>query len=105
MISEGDLSCLSVTFSVYRPIALLPVFSQVIKKVMARALNRHLENNLLYSDKQHGYRQKRSTVTALIQLQEDIVKKFEEGKNSALLYVTILQLPSTPSPTPFSSRN
>ena len=69
----------------YRPIALLPVFSKVIEKVMARALNRHLENNLLYSDKQHGYRQKRSTATALIQLQEDIVKKFEEGKSSALL--------------------
>ena len=53
--------------------------------MMARALNRYLENNLLYSDKQHGYRQKRSTATALIQLQEDIVKKFEEGKSSALL--------------------
>ena len=71
--------------SKYRPIALLPVFRKVMEKVMARALNRHLENNLLYSDKQHGYRQKRSTATALIQLQEDIVKKFEEGKSSALL--------------------
>ena len=69
----------------YRPIALLPVFSKVIEKVMAKALNRHLENNSLYSDKQHGYRRKRSTATALIQLQEDILKKFEENKSSALL--------------------
>ena len=37
---------------------------------MAKALNRHLENNSLYSDKQHGYRRKRSTATALIQLQQ-----------------------------------
>ena len=69
----------------YRPIALLPVFSKIIEKVMARALNKHLESNKLYSDKQHGYRRNRSTATALIQLQEDILTKFEENKSSALL--------------------
>ena len=52
---------------------------------MARALNKHLEKNKLYSDIQHGYRQNRSTATALIQLQEDILAKFEESKSSALL--------------------
>ena len=69
----------------YRPIALLPVFSKIIEKVMAEKLNKHLENNLLYSDKQHGYRRRRSTATALLQLQDDILTKFEENKSSALL--------------------
>ena len=69
----------------YRPIALLPVFSKVIEKVVAEMLNKHLEDNLLFSDKQHGYRRRRSTATALLQLQEDILTKFEENKSSALL--------------------
>ena len=71
--------------SKYRPIALLPVFSKVIEKVMSEHLNKHLESNLLYSDKQHGYRARRSTATALIQLQEDILKKYEENKSRATL--------------------
>ena len=69
----------------YRPIALLPVFSKVIEKIVSEKLNNHLESNLLYSDKQHGYRARRSTATALLQLQEDILTKFEENKSSCLL--------------------
>ena len=63
----------------YRPIALLPVLSKVLEKFVSRWLNSHMENNSLWSDRQHGYRRHRSTATALIQLQEEILMKHEEG--------------------------
>ncbi len=69
----------------YRPIALLPVLSKVLEKFVSRWLNSHMENNSLWSDRQHGYRRHRSTATALIQLQEEILKKHEEGSDVAML--------------------
>ena len=71
--------------SKYRPIALLPVFSKVLEKFVSLWLNEYLEVNGLWSDRQHGYRKHRSTATALLQLQEEILKKFEEGKDVAVL--------------------
>ena len=69
----------------YRPIALLPCFSKVLEKFVSQWLNRHLEVNNLWSDKQHGYRKFRSTSTALVQLQEDIMTKYEEGHDVAVM--------------------
>ena len=69
----------------YRPIALLPVMSKVLEKFVSRWLNRHMETNGLWSDKQHGYRSNRSTATALVQLQEDIMTKYEKGHDVAVM--------------------
>ena len=68
----------------YRPIALLPVFSKILEKFISKWMNNHMETNKLWSDRQHGYRQKRSTSTALLQLQEDILTRFEEGHDVAV---------------------
>ena len=68
----------------YRPIALLPVFSKILEKFVSRWLNQHMEKNRLWSDRQHGYREKRSTATALLQLQEEVLKRFEEGHDVAV---------------------
>ena len=71
--------------SKYRPISLLPVFSRVLEKFVSRWLSEYLEENNLLSDRQHGYRRHRSTATALLQLQEEIMKKYEEGHDMAVL--------------------
>ena len=68
----------------YRPIALLPVMSKILEKFISRWLNQHMEKNRLWSDRQHGYRGKRSTATALLQLQEEVLKRFEEGHDVAV---------------------
>ena len=52
---------------------------------MSRWLNSYLEVNRLWSDRQHGYRQHRSTSTALLQLQEEILNRHEEGSDVAML--------------------
>ena len=69
----------------YRPIALLPVLSKILEKFVSKWLNSYLEVNNLWSDRQHGYRRHRSTATALLQLQEEILKKHEEGSDVAML--------------------
>ena len=69
----------------YRPIALLPVMSKILEKFVSMWLNKHLEENRLWSDKQHGYRRNRSTATALLQLQEDIMTKYEEGHDVSVM--------------------
>ena len=69
----------------FRPIALLPVMSKVLEKFVSRWLNKHMEENGLWNDKQHGYRSNRSTASALLQLQEDIMTKYEEGHDVAIM--------------------
>ena len=85
----------------YRPIALLPVLSKVLEKFVSKWLNNHMEFNKLWSDRQHGYRRHRSTATALLQLQEEILKRHEEGQDVAMLCFDSSQ-PSTPLHTPSS---
>ena len=69
----------------YRPIALLDSLSKVLERVVAERLTHYLEYRNLLSDKQHGYRKHRSTATCLLQLQEEIVTRYEKNQDSALL--------------------
>ena len=69
----------------YRPIALLNSLSKILEKIVGDRLNHHLESWRLYSDKQHGYRRKRSTATCLLQLQEEVMTRYEKGQDTALL--------------------
>ena len=56
----------------YRPISLTCVLCKVMEHIIASNLTKHLnKHNILY-DLQHGFRQKRSCETQLIQLVEDL---------------------------------
>ncbi len=62
----------------YRPIANLPSLSKLFEKLILARLDR------LYPDiegqHQHGFRQKRSTVTALLELQHEIATALDQNK-------------------------
>ena len=49
----------------YRPVAVLPALSKILERVIYWQLEAHLEENNLLPPAQHGFRQGRSTVTAL----------------------------------------
>lgn len=51
----------------YRQVSVLPAFSKVYEKAVSCRLASFLDNNNLLTDYQHGFRQNRSTETALIQ--------------------------------------
>ena len=58
----------------YRPIALLPILSKILEKVVSMQLMEYLESNNLLSNTQHGFRSKLSTETALMQITDAIYR-------------------------------
>ena len=64
---------------------MLNSFSKCLEKVMVRQLQRHLEENNLLSDNQHGFRPNRSTQTCILQLQNKILKEANKGNDTLLI--------------------
>lgn len=62
----------------YRPISILPVFSKIMEKAISTRLVNFLENNNLLSNSQFGFRQNRSTESALIQFVNNVYNCLEE---------------------------
>ena len=64
----------------YRPIALLPILSKVLEKVVFNQLVKYLEENNIIHPNLHGSRPGHNTSTALMQLYDKWVEEVEEGK-------------------------
>ena len=73
----------------YRPIALLPILSKILEKVISIQLMDHLESNNLLSNTQHGFRTKLSTETALIRVTDAI---YENIDNNLITLVILCDL-------------
>ena len=69
----------------YRPVALLPVISKVLEKVVFGQLVEYLEDNNLIHPNLHGSRQGHSTATALNQLYDFCMEEVDSGKMVGLL--------------------
>ena len=69
----------------YRPVALLPVLSKVMEKVVFSQLVIYLESNNLIHPNLHGSRAGHNTSTALIQLYDKWVEEVEDGKMVGVL--------------------
>ena len=66
-----------------RPISLLP------EKIMCKRLNAFLENNPIISDKKHGFRKQRSTITSITTLLDQVYLNLN---NSQPTYMAFLNL-------------
>ena len=69
----------------YRPIALLPILSKVLEKMVFSQLVTYLEQNNLIHPNLHGSRSGHSTATALIQLYDRWADDIEDGKMVGVL--------------------
>ena len=63
----------------YRPVALLPIFSKILERVIFNQLVKYLDENNLVNPNHHGSRQGHSTATALIQMYDQWVEEIEDG--------------------------
>jgi len=67
-------------FSDYRPISLLPSFSKIIEKIMYKRLYHYLDQQKVFVDEQHGFRQKTSMETAAFSLLNTILSSLDKKK-------------------------
>ena len=67
----------------YRPISMLSVFSKIFEKLIHNEVSNFFDSHNLFSSSQYGFRQKHSTVHALINAVSNLQESIDEG-NSAL---------------------
>ena len=68
-----------------RPVSNLTFISKVIEKVISGRLNEHLKNNSLFDPLQSTYRDKHSTESVFIKVQNDILSALDVGSSAILL--------------------
>ena len=70
----------------YRPVSLTCIACKVLESVVRDSIVSHFTNNKLYTECQHGFRKKRSCVTQLLQVMEDITLLLDEGNTVDIIY-------------------
>lgn len=73
----------------YRPISLLSVFSKIFEKILLKRIVHFLECNNLISNTQHGFRGKKSTLTALCAILDRIYKCLDNNDKVIALFVDL----------------
>ena len=68
----------------FRPVAILPVFSKVLERVIFNQIIQYLNDNNLLHPSHHAYRSGHNTTTALIQMYDTWVNAFEDGELSGV---------------------
>ena len=63
----------------YRPVALLPIFSKVLERIVFDQMVKYLDQNQLLNPNHHGSRHSHSTATALLQMYDQWIEEAEEG--------------------------
>ena len=69
----------------YRPVSCLNTASKVLEKVICNQLTKFMEVNGLLPNNQHGFREGRSTMTALTEIQKKWITSTEEGQITGVL--------------------
>ena len=69
----------------YRPVSLLPVFSKILERAIFCQVVQFMEDNELLHPFHHGFRQRHSTCTALLQMYDCWVEAFDSKDISAVL--------------------
>ena len=71
----------------YRPISLLPAFSKILEKLVAKQMIEYLKATGYLDNLQSAYKQSHSTITALLNVTDDI---YEALENSELTFLVLL---------------
>ena len=64
----------------YRPVAILPILSKILERVIFQQVVAHFDENQLFHPNHHGFRQHHNTCTALVQMYDGWVEAAERGE-------------------------
>ena len=73
----------------YRPVAILSPLSKILEKVVYLQLYEYLTANKLFHPNLHGYRQNRSTQTALLQMYDRWIRAAAAGQVSGVILIDL----------------
>ena len=73
----------------YRPVALLPIFSKILERVIYNQLVEYLDSEGVIHPNHHGSRQGHSTATALIQMYDKWVEEADQGNMVGVVMVDL----------------
>ena len=82
-VHKGDSRSLPENF---RPVSLTSHLIKTLERVIRKSLVSHLERNGFMDENQHGSREKRSTLSQLLQHHDEILKALEQGENIDSIY-------------------
>lgn len=85
VLKSGDKNCINN----YRPISVLTGLSKILEKIINNRLVKYLEDNKLLSDRQFGFRPKRSTSQAVHQLIDYLTTNLDNGRHSIGIFLDI----------------
>ena len=68
----------------YRPISFTSVFCKTMEKLIKGKIITRLEGNNLIDDSQHGFRNKRSCLTSLLDFSAPVIDTYDMGNNKAV---------------------
>ena len=71
----------------YRPISLTSVLCKLLEKIIRKRIVDHLDSNNIISSHQHGFRHRKSCLTALLEYFEDISQYLDEGTPCDSVYL------------------
>ena len=71
----------------YRPVSLTCITCKVLESLVRDSIVAHFSDYNLYATCQHGFRKKRSCVTQLLEVIEDVSKLLDDGNDIDVLYL------------------
>ena len=71
----------------FRPVSLTSHLTKTMERVIRKGLVSYLERNKLMDETQHGSRAGRSTLSQLLEHQDEILKELEQGNNVDTVYL------------------
>ena len=71
----------------YRPVAILPICSKILERVIFLQLVKYLEDNRIIHPNHHGFRSYHNTTTALLQMYDVWIDCLEQDKVSAVCLI------------------
>lgn len=71
----------------YRPVSLTCIICKIMESIIKDNLVQYLEENNLITNSQHGFRQKRSCLTNLLEYVEKLTKAIDSGQDLDMIYL------------------